>query len=502
MKALACALSLASALASCGGKQASGSHENAPVPDAPMAPATPTPRTAPEPAAEPAASKPAPLDLPDDLASTPVYVVLPEDVLIRRRPAKDSPVIAARRHPSGWIPGLHARPSGAGQLPDPGILARVHARHEEYLEVETLPGATRGVPCHPQPRWSPYQLRGFVPGAAPLTVLRADLERSFDDGTSLELPAGVPVERVDGLLRVALFNVELALPLTERDVGRWFSPAALQTRAASAQVQPTDPKNFLLDEGKIAVSLGRAPLRIEATEPQGHYSIENDCLRMTAKVAEGKPETFIGIGSLGRIGHGGGGGQCSFARGIPHWDVAANTEIFWPDGSPAGKALTAHRYLCNEPKRSKGKLCLHTKTSGGVKEPTNEVAPVCFDEASLEQLEANALRQGYDPRVTVGKTSIKGRMSKAQVGKTIRRHVNELTFCYEGLLRNQPKTQGALTLSFRVSPQGAVQDVAAVSGLRSQALRACVLDAFGRWQFPPGKDAANVSVQLDFRAAT
>ena len=109
---------------------------------------------------EPRAEKPVPLDfiLQEDLTSTPVYVILQSDAMIRRQPAQDSDTIAATRLPTKWSPGNPTTTNSLGA----GILARVHKETESYLEVETLPGNIDGLPCHPSPRHSPYSLRGFV----------------------------------------------------------------------------------------------------------------------------------------------------------------------------------------------------------------------------------------------------------------------------------------------------------------------------------------------------
>ncbi len=61
------------------------------------------------------------------------------------------------------------------------------------------------------------------------------------------------------------------------------------------------------------------------------------------------------------------------------------------------------------------------------------------------------------PRIRSGAADVRGSLSKEVIRRVIRRHINEVRFCYEQELNQRPDLEGRVTVSFIISPTGAVQ---------------------------------------------
>lgn len=87
-----------------------------------------------------------------------------------------------------------------------------------------------------------------------------------------------------------------------------------------------------------------------------------------------------------------------------------------------------------------------------------------------------------------------GSLSREQVRRTIRRHINEVRFCYEQQLQARPDLEGRVTVAFTISPDGVVQssNVASDSTGNGQ-VSSCISSSVRRWTFPQAAGVTGVS---------
>ncbi len=103
------------------------------------------------------------------------------------------------------------------------------------------------------------------------------------------------------------------------------------------------------------------------------------------------------------------------------------------------------------------------------------------------------------PRIRPATADVKGSLSKEVIRRTIRRHINEVRFCYEQELTRRPDARGRVAVRFMISPTGAVQSAVATSdSLKSAALRGCIAGAVKRWIFPAPENSGFVIVTYPF----
>ncbi len=106
-------------------------------------------------------------------------------------------------------------------------------------------------------------------------------------------------------------------------------------------------------------------------------------------------------------------------------------------------------------------------------------------------------RGGAVPRIRTGAPAVTGDLSAEVVRRVIRRHINELRFCYEQDLATTPSAAGGIDLAFVVSPTGAVTEstaTAAAGATFTARVATCMQSAVRRWTFPAPEDGHDVHV--------
>jgi TonB family protein len=85
------------------------------------------------------------------------------------------------------------------------------------------------------------------------------------------------------------------------------------------------------------------------------------------------------------------------------------------------------------------------------------------------------------------------------IRRVIRRHINEVRFCYEQELAQRPDLSGRVTVSFIISATGAVQTSSvANTTLNNARVEGCVAQAVRRWTFPAPDGGGAVLVNYPF----
>ncbi len=110
-------------------------------------------------------------------------------------------------------------------------------------------------------------------------------------------------------------------------------------------------------------------------------------------------------------------------------------------------------------------------------------------------------RQSKVPSVTQGTAEVRGSLSKEVIRRVIRRHLNEVRFCYEQQLRQRPDLEGRVSVKFIISPTGSVQSSVAEparSTLTDSSVQSCIAGAVRRWTFPSPEGGGIVIVTYPF----
>ncbi len=106
------------------------------------------------------------------------------------------------------------------------------------------------------------------------------------------------------------------------------------------------------------------------------------------------------------------------------------------------------------------------------------------------------------PDVLVGTASVRGSLDKEIIRRTVRRHLNEVRFCYEKALAAHPSIAGRVVVQFTIAPTGRVL-VALLqrTTLGVASVESCMVEAVGRWEFPQPAGGGLVSVSYPFQLA-
>ncbi|ADO71631.1 TonB family protein [Stigmatella aurantiaca] len=98
-------------------------------------------------------------------------------------------------------------------------------------------------------------------------------------------------------------------------------------------------------------------------------------------------------------------------------------------------------------------------------------------------------------KVVPGKTTVIGGLDKDVIAKVIRRHQNEIKYCYETELNKNPSLAGKVAVAFTIDPAGAVAEAnVSESTLGNATAENCMLSRIRRWKFPEPKGGGVVAV--------
>jgi hypothetical protein len=80
---------------------------------------------------------------------------------------------------------------------------------------------------------------------------------------------------------------------------------------------------------------------------------------------------------------------------------------------------------------------------------------------------------------------VQGGMSREAVKRVIDQHMDEITFCYENALMDDPSITGSIVFEWKILLSGMVGEVGIkTSFVRSNAMHTCIKRAIKSWQFP------------------
>jgi TonB family protein len=108
-------------------------------------------------------------------------------------------------------------------------------------------------------------------------------------------------------------------------------------------------------------------------------------------------------------------------------------------------------------------------------------------------------RSAAVPHIRTGEADVRGSLSREVIRRVIRRHINEVRFCYEQELAQRPDLSGRVTVSFIISATGAVQTASVMqTTLNNARVEGCVVQAVRRWTFPAPDGGGVVGVNYPF----
>ena len=99
-----------------------------------------------------------------------------------------------------------------------------------------------------------------------------------------------------------------------------------------------------------------------------------------------------------------------------------------------------------------------------------------------------------------GRAEVRGSLSREVVSRYVRRHRNEIRYCYQRRLDSRPELRGRVVVRFVISPGGAVSSSAVASStLGDPETEQCVARAIQRIAFPQPEGGGVVVVTLPFQ---
>ena len=109
-------------------------------------------------------------------------------------------------------------------------------------------------------------------------------------------------------------------------------------------------------------------------------------------------------------------------------------------------------------------------------------------------------RLTWPPGVSVGSLTIRGSLDGSVVRRIIRRHLNEVKYCFQNVLQGHPYLAGETTVRFVVLGTGRVERASRLgSSLHNEAVERCLVHAARRWLYPQGQGITVVQVPFRFR---
>lgn len=107
-------------------------------------------------------------------------------------------------------------------------------------------------------------------------------------------------------------------------------------------------------------------------------------------------------------------------------------------------------------------------------------------------------------RVIPGKTTVVGGLDKDVIMKVIKRHQNEIKFCYEQELQKDASLAGKVAVAWTIDPTGGVSEAnVSESSIGNTNVESCITQRIRRWKFPEpaGGGVVNVTFPWIFKPA-
>jgi pSer/pThr/pTyr-binding forkhead associated (FHA) protein len=108
-------------------------------------------------------------------------------------------------------------------------------------------------------------------------------------------------------------------------------------------------------------------------------------------------------------------------------------------------------------------------------------------------------RRAHAPDVVPGTAQVRGSLDKEIIRRIIRRHLNEVRFCYEKELMKKQDLFGRVMIQFTISGTGAVvASMVQNSTMNNPPVEQCIAQSVRRWEFPKPQGGGIVIVSYPF----
>ena len=108
-------------------------------------------------------------------------------------------------------------------------------------------------------------------------------------------------------------------------------------------------------------------------------------------------------------------------------------------------------------------------------------------------------RRAHAPDIIPGTAQVRGSLDKEIIRRIIRRHINEIKFCYEKELLHKQDLAGRVMITFTISGTGQViASVVANSTINNPGVGQCIAQAVKRFEFPKPQGGGIVIVSYPF----
>jgi TonB family protein len=103
------------------------------------------------------------------------------------------------------------------------------------------------------------------------------------------------------------------------------------------------------------------------------------------------------------------------------------------------------------------------------------------------------------PQIVPGPAEVRGALDKEIIHRIVRRHINEVKYCYEQESSKKPNLAGRITVQFTIAASGQViASVLQSSTVGNLKIENCVVQAVRRWGFPHPEGGGIVIVSYPF----
>jgi hypothetical protein len=108
-------------------------------------------------------------------------------------------------------------------------------------------------------------------------------------------------------------------------------------------------------------------------------------------------------------------------------------------------------------------------------------------------------RRARAPDVIPGQANVRGSLDKEIIRRIIRRHINEVKYCYETELTKKADLSGRISVQFTIAATGMViASVLQSSTMGNIRVENCVVQSVRRWEFPKPLGGGIVIVSYPF----
>lgn len=108
-------------------------------------------------------------------------------------------------------------------------------------------------------------------------------------------------------------------------------------------------------------------------------------------------------------------------------------------------------------------------------------------------------RRARAPVVVAGRAQVRGALDKEIIRRIIRRHINEVKYCYQKELMGNAKLSGRVMVQFMITGTGQVGTSKVQSStVNNRKVEMCIAQAVRRWLFPKPKGGGIVIVSYPF----